>query len=60
MGLDFEAVKPRMYSELRVMIPELYADINVEFVGPVSTTIIDSKEKLSKEDIINIKQTIKI
>ena len=38
---------------------ELYADINVEFAGPVSTTIIDSKEKLSKVDITNIKQNIK-
>ena len=43
MGLDFEADKPRMYSEVRVMMVELYA----EFLGPVATTIIDSKENLS-------------
>ena len=59
MGLDFEADKPRMYSELRVMMAELYPDINVEFFGPVATTIIDSKENLSQEDITNIKQTMK-
>ena len=60
MDLDFEADKPRMYSELRVMMAELYADINVESFGPVATTIIiDSKENLSQEDITNIKQTIK-
>ena len=34
MGLDFEANKPRMYSELRVKMGELYADVNVEFFGP--------------------------
>ena len=59
MGLDFEADKPRMYSELRVMMAELYPDINVEFFGPVATTIIDYKENLSQEDITNIKQAMK-
>ena len=59
MGLDFEADKPRMYSELRVKMGKLYADINVEFFGPVTTTTTDSKENLSQEDITNIKQTIK-
>ena len=59
MGLDFEANKPRMYSELRVKMSELYADVNVEFFGPVATTATDSKENLSQEDIANIKQTIK-
>ena len=38
---------------------ELYGDINVEFFDPVATTIVDSKENLSQEDITNIKQTIK-
>ena len=38
---------------------ELYGDINVEFFDPVVTTIVDSKENLSQEDITNIKQTIK-
>ena len=59
VGLDFEADKSRMYSELRVMMAELYADIDVEFFGVVAATIIDSKENLSQDDIINIKQTIK-
>ena len=59
MGLDFKADKPRMYSELRVMMAELYADINVEFFSPVATSIIDSEENMSQEDITNIKQTIK-
>ena len=59
MGLDFEADKPRMYSELRVMKAELYPDINVEFCGPVATTVIDSKENLSQERITSLKQTIK-
>ena len=60
MSLDFEANKPRMYSELRVKMGELYADINVEFFGPVATTTAtNSKENLSQEDIVNIKQTIK-
>ena len=34
-----------MYSELRVMMAELLADINVEFFGPAATTIINSKTK---------------
>ena len=59
MGLDFETNKPRMYSEFRVKMGELYADVNVEFFGPVATTATDSKENLSQEDIANIKQTIK-
>ena len=59
MGLDFEANKPRMYSELRVKMGELYVDIDVEFFGPVATTATDSKENLSQEGIANIKQTIK-
>ena len=59
IGLDIEADKSRMYSELRVMMAGLYADINVEFFGVVATTIIDSKENLSQDDITNIKQTIK-
>ena len=59
MGLDFEANKPRMYSELRVKMGELYVDIDVEFFGPVATTATDSKENLSQEDITNIKQTMK-
>ena len=59
MGLDFEANKPRMYSELRVKMGELYAVINVEIFGPVATTATDSKENLSQEDITNIKQTMR-
>ena len=59
MGLDFEANKPRMYSELRVKMGELYADINVKIFGPVATTATDSKENLSQEDITNIKQTMR-
>ena len=53
------ANKPRMYSELRVKMGELYAHINVEIFGPVATTATDSKENLSQEEITNIKQTIK-
>ena len=59
MGLDFEADKPRMYSELRVKMGKLYADINIEIFVPVATTATDSKENLSQEHITNIKQTIK-
>ena len=59
MGLDFEANKPRMYSELRVKMGELYVDINVKIFGPVATTATDSKENLSQEDITNIKQTMR-
>ena len=59
MGFDFEADKPRMYSELRVKMGKLYADINVEIFVPVATTATESKENLSQEHITNIKQTIK-
>ena len=55
MGLDFETDEPRIYSELRVMMAELYADIIVEFFDPVAAIVIDSKENLSQEDITNIK-----
>ena len=58
MGLKFEADKPRIYSELRVMMGELYTDINIEFFGPVATNIINSKENLMQRNITNIKQTI--
>ena len=46
MGLYFQIDIPIMYSELKKMMAELYASVNVQFFGPVATTIIDSKENL--------------
>ena len=59
MGFYFQIDIPIMYSELKKMMAELYASVNVQFFGPVATTIIDSKENLWQEYITNIKQTIK-
>ena len=60
-GLDFDADKPRMYSEIRKEMAGLYAKENQDHFGPVELTTLErtDSENLSEEEIYSRREAIK-
>ena len=57
-GLDFDAEKPRMYSDIRSRIAMLYAETEDKMSGPVETTTATTQH-LSDDELKSIKAATK-